>query len=435
MSNGLDIYIGLLLALLALGVGLAIGYWIYGRALEQAKREIERLEYRLQTEEQLHEERLTMLDDAQDRMHNAFAVLSQRALRDNNEHFLQLAQENLGRFQAESKADLEQRQQSIEYLVDPIRQALEKTEQHLYAIERAREASFSILGEQLRSLSLDQLSLRQETTKLASALKNPAARGQWGELSLKRIVELSGMTEHCDFDLQVQRSNEERTIRPDMVVRLPDSRELIVDAKAPMDAYLQAMEAEDEPTRSTYLQKHARALREHVRVLAAKRYWEQFQQAPDFVVLFVPGESFLGAALEQDKTLLGEALDARVILASPATLMALLRAVAFGWKQAALTANASQIRTLGEELHKRLSILTTHIQNTGRQLGQSVESYNRLVGALERHVVPSAKRLSELGISSSRKIESPEPLGTQPRPVLLENESPSDLTHHGGDST
>lgn len=434
LSNGLDIYSALLLVLLALGLGLAIGYWIYGRALEQAKHEIARLEFRLQTEEQLHEERLTMLDDAQDRMHNAFAVLSQRALKDNNEHFLQLAQENLSRFQAESKADLEQRQQSIEYLVDPIRQALEKTEQHLYAIERAREASFSILGEQLRSLSLDQLSLRQETTKLASALKNPTARGQWGELSLKRIVELAGMTEYCDFELQVHRANEERTIRPDMVVRLPDARELIVDAKAPMDAYLQAMEAEDEPTRSTYLQKHARAMREHVRVLAAKRYWEQFQQAPDFVVLFVPGEAFLGAALEQDKTLLMEALEARVILASPATLMALLRAVAFGWKQAALTANASQIRTLGEELHKRLSILTTHIQNTGRQLGQSVESYNRLVGSLERHVIPSAKRLAELGISSSRKIESPEPLETQTRPVMIETEPSLDLTHHSGDS-
>jgi DNA recombination protein RmuC len=281
---------------------------------------------------------------------------------------------------------------------------------------------------------LDQLSLRQETTKLASALKNPTARGQWGELSLKRIVELAGMTEYCDFELQVHRSNEERTIRPDMVVRLPDARELIVDAKAPMDAYLQAMEAEDEPTRSTYLQKHARAMREHVRVLAAKRYWEQFQQAPDFVVLFVPGEAFLGAALEQDKTLLMEALEARVILASPATLMALLRAVAFGWKQAALTANASQIRTLGEELHKRLSILTTHIQNTGRQLGQSVESYNRLVGSLERHVIPSAKRLAELGISSSRKIESPEPLETQTRPVMIETEPSLDLTHHSGDS-
>lgn len=436
-SGGLDIYTALLLVLLALGLGLAIGYWIYGRALEKAQHEIERLEYRLQAEEQLHEERLMMLDDAQDRMNNAFAVLSQRALRENNEQFLQLAQENLGRFQAESKADLEQRQQSIEYLVDPIRQALEKTEQHLYAIERAREASFSILGEQLRALSLDQVSLRQETTKLATALKNPTARGQWGELSLKRIVELAGMTEHCDFELQVQRSNEERTIRPDMVVRLPDARELIVDAKAPMDAYLQAVDAPDELTRMNYLQKHARSLREHVKVLAAKRYWEQFSQAPDFVVLFVPGEAFLGAALEQDKTLLAEALDARVILASPATLMALLRAVAFGWKQAALTANASQIRTLGEELHKRLSILTTHIQTMGRQLGQSVESYNRLIGSLERHVLPSAKRLSELGISSERKIATLDPLSAQPRPLVTDTESSVDLvdlTHHSGET-
>ncbi|WP_020559325.1 DNA recombination protein RmuC [Thiofilum flexile] len=429
----MDIYSALLLVVLAVGLGLAIGYWIYGRALESARHEIERLTYRLQAEEQLHEERMLMLDDAQDRMNNAFAALSQRALRENNEQFIQLAQANLGRFQAESKADLEQRQQSIEYLVDPIRQALEKTEQHLYAMERAREVSFSILGEQLRALSIDQVTLRQETTKLASALKNPTARGQWGELSLKRIVELAGMTEHCDFALQVQRSNDERTIRPDMVVRLPDARELIVDAKAPMDAYLEAMDAGDELTRVNYLQKHARSLREHVKILAAKRYWEQFQQAPDFVVLFVPGEAFLGAALEQDKSLLAEALEARVILASPATLMALLRAVAFGWKQAALTANASQIRTLGEELHKRLSILTTHIQATGRQLGQSVESYNRLVGSLERHVIPSAKRLSELGISSERKLDTLDTLSVQPRPLVSDMESSSDLTHGSGD--
>lgn len=411
----------LIVALLMFLLGMLVTYLVYNRPLQQARREIERLRMQLQNEEQLHEERLRMLDDAQDRLHNTFAIASQRALRDNNQQFLQLAQESMQRFRSESQADLEQRQQSIQHLVEPIRLALDKTELQIQAMEKQRQASFGALGEQLRNLSLDQLALRQETSKLSTALRTPGMRGQWGELSLKRIVEMAGMVGHCDFLEQVQRSNEERNIRPDMVVRMPDQRELVIDAKSPMDAYMSASETESSTERQQFLQQHARRVREHVRELASKRYWEQFENAPDFVVMFMPGEQFLGAALEQDKMLMQDALEMRVILATPATLMALLRAVAFGWQQSVLTENAGKIRDAGTELHKRLSVLTTHVERLGKHVEASVDSYNKLLGSLERSVLPGARKLSGLGIDSGREIADVRPLENSPRvPVQTE---------------
>lgn len=395
--------------------GMLVAHFIYSTPLRQTRRELERLELQLQTEEQLHEERLRMLDDAQDRLHNTFAALSQRALRENNTQFLQLAQETMGRFQVESHADLEQRQRSIQHLIDPIRDALAKTEHQIREIEKERQTSFGILSQQIRGMMNDQTALRDETGRLASALRTPGIRGQWGELSLRRIAELSGMVEHCDFVEQEQRSNSDRTIRPDMVIRMPDEREMIVDAKAPMDAYLDAVNAESEEGRKRHLQRHARHVREHVRVLAGKRYWEQFEQSPDFVVLFIPGEQFLGAALEQDKNLLHDALNDKVILATPSTLFALLRAVAFGWKQTVLAENAGKVRDLGEELHKRLTVFLDHLERLGRNLGSSVDTYNKALGSLERSVLPGVRRLSELGISSGRNIAEPVPVEAIPR--------------------
>lgn len=408
----------LIVALCMFLLGVLLAFLVYSRPLQQARREVERLQLQLQTEGQLHEERLRMLDDAQDRLHNTFAVASQRALRENNQHFLQLAQESMRRFQSESQADLDQRKQSIQHLLDPIKQALEKTEQQIQTIEKDRQASFGALGEQLRNLSVDQMALRQEASKLSSALRNPGMRGEWGEMTLRRIVEMAGMVDHCDFIEQLQRSNAERTVRPDMVIRMPDKRELVIDAKTPMDAYMDAVQTDSDMERKQHLQRYARHVREHVRVLAGKRYWEQFVGAPDFVVLFMPGEQFLGAALEQDKTLMQDALEARVILSTPATLMALLRAVAFGWQQAVLTENATRIRDVGTELHKRLTILTTHVERLGKNLDSSVDSYNRLLGSLERSVVPGARRLSELGISSGRELADRVPLENSPRVPL-----------------
>jgi DNA recombination protein RmuC len=397
-------------------LGLLIAHFIYAAPLRQARRELERLELLLQTEEQINEERLRMLDDAQDRLHNTFAALSQRALRENNTQFLQLAQETMGRFHVESRADLEQRQHSISHLVEPIREALAKTEAQIHQIEKERQATFGVLSEQIRGMMLDQSTLRNETGRLASALRTPGIRGQWGELSLRRIAELSGMVEHCDFVEQVQRSNTDRTIRPDMVIQMPDKREMIVDAKAPMDAYLDAVNADNEESRQRHLQRHARHVREHVRILAGKRYWEQFEQSPDFVVLFIPGEQFLSAALEQDKTLLNDSLNDKVILATPSTLVALLRAVAFGWKQTVLAENAGKVRELGEELHKRLTVFLDHMERLGRNLGSSVDTYNKALGSLERSVLPGVRRLSELGVSSGRNLAEPVPVEAVPRP-------------------
>lgn len=415
LGQFVDANILLIIALCMFLLGLGIAFLIYSRPLQQARQEVERLKLQLQSEEQLHEERLRMLDDAQDKLHNTFAAASQRALRDNNQQFLQLAQESMRRFQSESQADLDQRKQSIQYLLEPIRSALEKTEQQIQTIEKDRHASFGALGEQLRNLSTDQLALRQEASKLSAALRNPGMRGEWGELTLRRIVEMAGMVEYCDFMEQVQRSNEERTIRPDMVIRMPDKRELVIDAKTPMDAYMDAAQTGNDKERTQHLQRYARHVREHVRLLSAKRYWEQFEGAPDFVVLFMPGEQFLGAALEHDKTLMNDALEAKVILSTPATLMALLRAVAFGWQQAILTENATRIRDVGMELHKRLSILTSHAERLGKNLEASVDSYNRFLGSMERSVMPSAKRLAELGIESGRAVPEISPLESSPR--------------------
>ena len=415
LGQFVDANILLIVALCMFLLGIGVAFLIYSRPLQQARQEAERLKLQLQSEEQLHEERLRMLDDAQDKLHNTFMAASQRALRDNNQQFLQLAQESMRRFQSESQADLDQRKQSIQYLLEPIRSALEKTEQQIQNIEKDRHASFGALGEQLRNLSTDQLALRQEASRLSSALRNPGMRGEWGELTLKRIVEMAGMVEYCDFMQQVQRSNEERTIRPDMIIRMPDKRELVIDAKTPMDAYMDAAQTDNDKDRTQHLQRYARHVREHVRLLSAKRYWEQFEGAPDFVVLFMPGEQFLGAALEHDKTLMNDALEAKVILSTPATLMALLRAVAFGWQQAILTENATRIRDVGVELHKRLSILTSHAERLGKNLEASVDSYNRFLGSMERSVMPSAKRLAELGIESGRNIPEMPPLESSPR--------------------
>ena len=411
----IDQHVVFFTALVMFALGMLLARWIYLTPLLQTRRELERLQLQLQTEEQINDERIRMLDEANDRLHNTFAAVSQRALRDNNTQFLQLAHETLGRFQVESRADLEQRQHSIQHLVEPIREALVKTEAQIRQIEKERQATFSVLSEQIRHMLHDQATLRDETGRLAAAMRNPGVRGQWGELTLRRVAEISGMIEHCDFVEQAQRSNAERTIRPDMLIRMPDKREMVVDAKAPMDAYLDAASADSEETRKQHLQRHARHVREHVKILAGKRYWEQFEHSPDFVVLFIPGEHFLAAALEQDKTLLHDALLDKVVLATPTTLVALLRSVAFGWKQTVLADNAGKVRELGEELHKRLTVFIEHMERLGRNLGSSVDTYNKALGSLERSVLPGVRRLAELGVSSGRNLSELAPVEAVPR--------------------
>ncbi len=409
------------LALAGIGavVGLLIGYLIAklaaNKAIHQQQSENIRLQAELDSEHKRYEERLATMEEARQQLADSFAALSSQALKHNNEEFLRLAQENLKRFQSGAQADLEKREKSIEGMVKPIREALEKTERQIHQMEKERREAFGSLSQHLQLMAEGQHQLRTETQNLINALRRPEVRGQWGEMTLKRLAELAGMVEHCDFVEQEHRATEEGAMRPDMVVRMPDNRELVVDAKTPLDAYLSAMEAQSGEQRLHELKRHARKVRDRVRELASKAYWTQFKHSPDFVVLFIPGEQFLSAALEQDPSLLEDALNNKVILATPTSIIALLRAVAFGWRQQAVAENAEKIRDLGEELYKRAATFTEHLTRLGKSLGGSVDAYNKAVGSLERQLLPGARKFTELGIHSKKGIEELEPLEKSPR--------------------
>jgi DNA recombination protein RmuC len=349
------------------------------------------------------------------KMADSFTALSTRALKENNEIFLKLAEENLQKHQQSARNELEKKEKSIESLLKPIRETLEKTEKQMHEIEKERKQAYGSLQQHLQQMTETQIRLQRETQNLVSALRRPEVRGQWGEMTLKRLVELAGMLEYCDFFQQESVNTETGVMRPDMIVRLPDHRELVIDAKTPLDAYLNAMQSTDEQQKLSELQRHARKLRDQVKELASKAYWGQFKQSPDYVVLFVPGEQFLAAALEQDPLLLEYALSNKVILATPTTLIALLRAVAFGWRQQAVAKNAEQIQLLGAELHARVQAFAEHLDKLGNSLGNSIEHYNRAVGSLERSVLPGARKFVELGIETRKEIGTLEQIEKTPR--------------------
>lgn len=374
-----------------------------------------RLEAELLAEQRRAAEHIESLEQARAQLADSFAALSREALKHNSEEFLKLARENLSRHQSEAKADLEKREKSIEGMVKPIRETLEKTERQIQLMEKERREAFGSLAQHLQLMAESERALRQETQNLVNALRRPEVRGQWGEMTLKRLAELAGMVDHCDFYEQETRTGPEGALRPDMVVRMPDARELVVDAKTPLDAYLAAVEAKGEPERGEHLKRHARKVRERMRELASKAYWTQFKHSPDFVVLFIPGDQFLSAALEQDPALLEDALANKVILATPTSIVALLRAVAFGWRQQSLAQNAERIRELGEDLYRRLGHFTEHLARLGKGLGQSVDNYNKAVGSLERQVLPGARKFTELGIHAKKPIEELNPLEHAPR--------------------
>jgi DNA recombination protein RmuC len=276
-----------------------------------------------------------------------------------------------------------------------------------------------------------QKNLAQETQNLVNALRRPEVRGRWGEITLRRLVELAGMVEHCDFQEQVHTTSDEKVIRPDMIVRMPDQRDLVVDVKTPLDAYLEAVEAKDDAQRQVALDRHARNVRSHIRMLAGKTYWEQFEQSPEFVILFIPGDQFLSAALNEDPDLIEYALSKQIILATPTSFVALLKAVAYGWRQLVLADNAGEIRTLAEDLYSRLSTFVGHMNKVGKQLASSVENFNRAVGSLERKVLPGARKFVELGIRPKKELEQIEPLESLPRTMI---ESGSDQDDEPGDN-
>jgi DNA recombination protein RmuC len=406
-------------ALIAALSGLIV-YHRMQRRVAALREENASLNTRLEVEGRAASERLLAIEQARRQLSDSFAALSGQALKHNSEEFLKLAQENLKQYQLQAQAQLQDKEKSISNLVKPIQDALSKTEQQIQLMEKDRKEAYGSLTRHLETMGSAQTQLQTETRNLVQALRRPEVRGQWGQMTLKRLVELAGMVEYCDFFEEEHRATDDGSIRPDMIVRMPDAREIVVDVKTPLDAYLNAVEAVDDETRKQAMDRHARQVRERVRELGDKAYWQQFKNAPDFVVLFIPGDQFLSAALDRDPGLLEDSMRRKVIIATPTSFIALLRTVAYGWRQQALAENAEHIRDLGEDLYKRLATFTEHLGRLGRSLETGVDSYNKAVGSLERNVMPGARKFVELGIHPKKIIEAPEPLESAVRRVESE---------------
>jgi DNA recombination protein RmuC len=360
-----------------------------------------------------------LLAQSEAQVRAAIESASRVALDANSETFLKLAREVFGRDQAAASASLEAREVAIKQLLEPIKESLRKQEEQAQNIVR----DYGRVSGQIENMVNVQALLQRETRNLSTALKRPEVRGRWGEITLRRVVELAGLSEHCDFEEQVQTAG--GALRPDLLVRMPESRNIVIDAKTPLDAFLEAVEAQDDEARRVALRRHAQQVEQRVRELGQKSYWEQFEHSPEFAVLFLPGDQFLSAALAENSELIESALKQRIIVTTPSTLMALLKVIAYGWRQNLVTENAREIRKLGEDLHKRLNTYVEHLHKVSRSLGSAVKSFNDSVGSMERNVLPQARKFTELGIAGE-KLESVDPIDALVRLPAIETKTTSD---------
>jgi DNA recombination protein RmuC len=370
----------------------------------------------LESERRESEEKVRVWEDARKALADAFSALSAAALKSNNQAFLELAKQTLGAYQEGAKGDLEKRQQAIQELVKPIRENLEKFDAKVQDIEKARVGAYEGLTAQIRSLLEAQEQLRTQATNLVQALRSPMVRGRWGEIQLRRVVEMAGMLNHCDFYEQESAETESGRLRPDLLIRLPANKTIVVDAKAPMSSYLDAVELQDEDMRREKLVEFSGLVRSHMAALSKKAYWDQFDPSPELVVMFMPGEHFYSAALQHDPSLIEYGVEQKVLIATPTSLITLLRAVAYGWRQEAIADNAKQISALAAELYKRIADMGGHWIDLGNSLAKSIDSYNKAAGSLESRVLVTARKFKELGpASAADDIEVLEVIGSSPR--------------------
>jgi len=375
---------------------------------------------RLEEERKANREKLALIDEAQQKLADTFKALSADALHSNNQQFLALAKSNLERFQETAKGDLEKRTQAIDELVRPLKESLEKVDGKIGELEKTRAGAYVELREQVKALATSQGQLQAETGNLVRALRAPHVRGRWGEIQLRRVVELAGMLQYCDFIEQETVNTEESRIRPDLIVRLPGNRTIVVDSKVPFDAFYESISTSDDEVRANKLKEHARLVRAHITSLSRKSYWESVQPTPEFVLLFLPGETFYSAALEQDPKLIEDGVTEKVLIATPTTLIALLKAVSYGWRQEQMATNAEEVSSLAKTLYDRLRVFTNHFDDIGRNLDRALDSYNKGVRSLEARVLVTARKFKERGAIAGEEVETLEPIDKTALPLNLD---------------
>ncbi len=415
----MDLIIGLVVGIL---LGAVVVYFLISAAHGKTKQQLAGVEAKYEAELKAADDKLKLLEEARDSLKDSFKALSADALSKNNESFIKLAEENLKKHQQSAKDDLEKRQQAITKTVEPVSQTLKAFSDRVNKIEERRIESEGGIKKELQKLSEMHLRLDQSTSSLVQALRAPQVRGQWGEMHLRRTVEMAGMINYCDFEEQSSVETEEgQRQRPDMLIRLPNERRVVVDSKVPIAAYLDALETDSIEVQSERMQAHARHLRTHIKDLSTKAYWSQFENAPEFVVLFVPNEAIFSAALEEDPSLIELGVENKVILATPTTLIALLKAVAYGWQQEAITREAKEIASLGKEIYDRLSVVIGHFVKLGKSIDQSVGNYNKAMNSVDSRLMVTARKLESLESASSEHL--PDINQIEKRPNLPDNDN------------